>query len=91
MELSQLTMFKTVADHGSIIRASELLHCVPSNITNRIKLLEKNLGYLCLSGKAEGLLSALPVDYFLGMQTKSCLCARNHKERSILRRRRQDS
>jgi len=43
MELSQLVMFKKVADRGSIIRASEELHCVPSNITNRIKLLEREL------------------------------------------------
>lgn len=41
---SQLAMFKAVADQGSIVRASELLHCVPSNITNRIKILENELG-----------------------------------------------
>jgi DNA-binding transcriptional LysR family regulator len=44
MDLSQLKMFKTVAEQGSIARASERLHCVPSNITNRIKLLETELG-----------------------------------------------
>lgn len=44
MELSQIRMFKTVADTGSIIRASELLHCVPSNITTRLKHLEAELG-----------------------------------------------
>ncbi|AZF43585.1 Transcriptional regulator, LysR family [Pseudomonas sp. R1-43-08] len=55
MELSQLTMFKVVADQGSIIRASELLHCVPSNITNRIKALEKELGASLFIRKGRGL------------------------------------
>ncbi len=48
MEFSQLVMFKAVADLGSIVRASERLHCVPSNITNRIKLLERELELTCL-------------------------------------------
>ncbi len=43
MELSQLRMFKTVHDLGSIARAAELLHCVPSNITARLKSLEREL------------------------------------------------
>jgi len=37
-------MFKTVADTGSIARAAQVLHCVPSNITARIKALEAGLG-----------------------------------------------
>lgn len=56
MELSQLTMFKTVAEQGSIVRASELLHCVPSNITNRIKLLEVELGVALFIRKGRGLI-----------------------------------
>lgn len=44
MELAQIRMFKTVADTGSIARAAEVLHCVPSNITARIKALEAELG-----------------------------------------------
>ncbi|MCF4996834.1 LysR family transcriptional regulator [Pseudomonas syringae] len=56
MELSQLKMFKVVADQGSIIRASELLHCVPSNITNRIKLLESELGVSLFIRKGRGLI-----------------------------------
>ncbi|MFC7419404.1 LysR family transcriptional regulator [Iodobacter arcticus] len=55
MELSQLTMFKVVAEQGSIIQASKLLHCVPSNITNRIKLLEKELGAPLFIRKGRGL------------------------------------
>ena len=56
MEFSQLTMFKTVAEQGSIVRASELLHCVPSNITNRIKLLESELGVSLFIRKGRGLI-----------------------------------
>ncbi|MCY1164922.1 HTH-type transcriptional regulator GltR [compost metagenome] len=56
MELSQLRMFKAVADTGSIIRASELLHCVPSNITTRIKHLEDELGTLLFIRQGRGLI-----------------------------------
>ncbi|CAM4435666.1 LysR substrate-binding domain-containing protein [Acinetobacter dispersus] len=55
MELSQLRMFKAVADTGSIIRASELLHCVPSNITTRIKHLEEELGTQLFIRQGRGL------------------------------------
>ncbi len=44
MELAQIRMFKTVADVGSVARAAEVLHCVPSSITARIKALEAELG-----------------------------------------------
>ncbi|AJO77564.1 LysR family transcriptional regulator [Pseudomonas sp. MRSN 12121] len=44
MELAQLKMVKAVARTGSIARAAEQLHCVPSNITNRLKQLEGELG-----------------------------------------------
>lgn len=46
MELSQLRMFKAIADLGSIARAAQAVHCVPSNITARIKALESELGVL---------------------------------------------
>ncbi|MBA1190668.1 LysR family transcriptional regulator [Pseudomonas entomophila] len=55
MELSQLKIFKTVADHGSISRAATQLHCVPSNITNRIKSLERELGVTLFNKKGRGL------------------------------------
>lgn len=44
MELSQLRMVKAVCDTGSLARAAETLHCVPSNITARLKSLERELG-----------------------------------------------
>lgn len=55
MELSQLRMFKKIADIGSIARAAEQLHCVPSNITTRIKNLEEELGELLFIRKGRGL------------------------------------
>ncbi|MBV4484518.1 LysR family transcriptional regulator [Pseudomonas sp. SWRI153] len=75
MELSQLVMFKTVADQGSIVRASELLHCVPSNITNRIKLLEQELGVSLFIRKGRGLVISPCGRLFLGYANKiTSLC-----------------
>ncbi|TWC22621.1 DNA-binding transcriptional LysR family regulator [Pseudomonas sp. SJZ085] len=66
MELSQLTMFKTVADQGSIVRAATLLHCVPSNITNRIKILERELGVSLFIRQGRGLVISPAGKLFLG-------------------------
>jgi DNA-binding transcriptional LysR family regulator len=44
MDLSDLLIFKTVADEGGILRAATRLHRVQSNITTRIKQLEESLG-----------------------------------------------
>lgn len=46
MELSDLRIFRTVAEAGGITRAAELLHRVPSNVTTRIQNLEESLGTL---------------------------------------------
>jgi DNA-binding transcriptional LysR family regulator len=70
MELSQLNMFKVVAEQGSIIRASELLHCVPSNITNRIKLLEKELGVSLFIRQGRGLIISPSGKLFLSYTNK---------------------
>lgn len=66
MEFSQLVMFKTVAEQGSIIEASRILHCVPSNITNRIKLLESELGVALFIRKGRGLVISPSGTVFLG-------------------------
>ena len=55
MELSQLQMFQTVAEEGSIIKAAQRLHCVPSNITTRIKKLEEELGTSLFIRQGRGL------------------------------------
>jgi DNA-binding transcriptional LysR family regulator len=44
MELSDLNIFRTVAESGGITRAAEKLNRVPSNVTTRIGQLEDDLG-----------------------------------------------
>lgn len=44
MEIHQLRMFQTIVESGSMVQAAQQLHCVPSNITTRIKQLEQELG-----------------------------------------------
>jgi DNA-binding transcriptional LysR family regulator len=44
MDLSDLLIFKTVAEEGGILRAASKLHRVQSNVTTRIKQLEASLG-----------------------------------------------
>lgn len=65
MEISDLKIFKAVAECGSITQASQKLHRVPSNITTRIQKLEQSVGQslfrrennrLKISAKGESLL-----------------------------------
>lgn len=70
MELSQLKMFKVTAEQGSIVKASKLLHCVPSNITNRIKLLEQELGVNLFVRKGRGLIISPSGELLLGYVNK---------------------
>lgn len=44
MDLTQLRMFCLVAETGSVARAADLLHRVPSNLTTRLRQLEQELG-----------------------------------------------
>lgn len=44
MDLTQLEVFATVAEEGSVTAAADKLHRVPSNISTRIKQLEEELG-----------------------------------------------
>ncbi len=44
MNLSDLTIFRTVVEEGGITRAAERLHRVQSNITTRVRQLEEELG-----------------------------------------------
>lgn len=44
LDLSDLILFRTVAEAGSITRAAERLHRVQSNVTARVKRLELQLG-----------------------------------------------
>jgi DNA-binding transcriptional LysR family regulator len=42
MDIQQLRMFQSIVECGSMAQAATKLHCVPSNITTRIKQLEQN-------------------------------------------------
>lgn len=44
MDFVQLRMFCLVAETGSIVRAAEQLHRVPSNLTTRLRQLEEEIG-----------------------------------------------
>jgi DNA-binding transcriptional LysR family regulator len=66
MDLSDLVIFKTVAEEGGVVRAARKLHRVQSNVTTRIKQLESSIGTqlffrdrqrLVLSPKGESLLA----------------------------------
>lgn len=70
MDISQLRMFKTVAEMGSIVRASEVLHCVPSNITTRLKLLEDELGVSLFVRRGRGLIISPSGNLFLDYAVK---------------------
>ena len=65
MELQQLRMFKAIADFGSIAKAAEKLHCVPSNITTRIKHLEGELGEKLLIRQGRGVILSPSGSLFL--------------------------
>jgi DNA-binding transcriptional LysR family regulator len=65
VELSDLTIFKTVVEEGGVVKASQRLNRVPSNVTTRIKQLEQSVGVdlflrqgrrLVLSSNGEALL-----------------------------------
>ena len=44
MDLTDLHIFKTVAEEGGIARAAHKLHRVPSNISTRVRQLEESVG-----------------------------------------------
>lgn len=44
MDLTQLEVFRAVAQEGSVTAAAEKLHRVPSNISTRLRQLEEELG-----------------------------------------------
>jgi len=54
MELSSLRFFAVVADTQSISAAAKQLHCVQSNVTNRIRQLEADLGVTLFYRRSRG-------------------------------------
>lgn len=70
MELGQIRMFKAVADSGSVARAAELSCCVPSNVTTRIKALERELGTPLFHREGRGLCISPAGEVFLAYAEK---------------------
>ena len=65
MELAQLKMVKAVAQTDSVAQAALQLHCVPSNITTRIKQLESELGTPLFIRAGRGLAISAAGEVFL--------------------------
>ncbi|WP_158781390.1 LysR family transcriptional regulator [Pantoea sp. BAV 3049] len=49
MDLTQLEIFRAIAEEGSVTAAAERLHRVPSNISTRLRQLENELGVALFS------------------------------------------
>lgn len=49
MDLTQLEVFRAIAEEGSVTAAAERLHRVPSNISTRLRQLEDELGVMLFS------------------------------------------
>ncbi len=64
MKLSQLGFFCAVVERGTIAAAAEQLHCVPSNITTRLRELEGQLG-VALFNRERNRLLVTPEDRLL--------------------------
>ena len=54
MDLSDLLIFKTVAEEGGILRAARKLHRVQSNVTTRIKQLKNQSARNCSFATGNG-------------------------------------
>ncbi|MEX5538855.1 LysR family transcriptional regulator, partial [Pseudomonas syringae] len=65
MELAQPKMVRAVAQTGSVAQAALQLHCVPSNITTRIKQLESELGTPLFIRAGRGLAISAAGEIFL--------------------------
>ncbi len=55
MELNSIKHFVAVADFGGVAKAAQILHCVPSNVSARIKALEEELGGDLFYRKSKGM------------------------------------
>ncbi|MGI9336198.1 MAG: LysR family transcriptional regulator [Gammaproteobacteria bacterium] len=55
MNLTELEIFKAVAEQGSVTKAAASIHRVPSNVTTRVKQLESRLGVELFHREGRGL------------------------------------
>ena len=73
MDLTQLEMFNAVALTGSITRAAQKVHRVPSNLTTRIRQLEADLGVELFIRENQRLRLSPPGTIFALQQTDPAL------------------
>jgi DNA-binding transcriptional LysR family regulator len=66
IDLDDLDIFRTVVREGGVTRAAGRLHRVPSNITTRIKQLERRLGVSLFQRQGRGLALTEPGRVLLG-------------------------
>jgi DNA-binding transcriptional LysR family regulator len=92
MELTELRIFKAVAEHGGITRAAAALHRVQSNVTTRVKQLEERLGArlfnrqgrrLVLSSEGRVLLDY--ADRLLRLSSEAQAALKGHAPHGVLR------
>ena len=55
LDLESLEIFRSVVQQGGVVRAAEVLHRVPSNVTTRLKQLEERLGVALFRRQGRGL------------------------------------
>lgn len=55
LDLESLEIFRTVVQQGGVVRAAQVLHRVPSNVTTRLKQLEERLGVVLFRRQGRGL------------------------------------
>lgn len=77
MKLSQLGFFCAVVEHGTIAAAAAQLHCVPSNITTRLRELEEQLGVVLFDREKNRLL-VTPEGRLLYRHARQLLDMANH-------------
>jgi DNA-binding transcriptional LysR family regulator len=70
MDLSDLHIFKTVAEEGGIARAATKLHRVPSNISTRVKQLEQSVGAQLFVREKQRLFLSPSGEHLLGYADK---------------------
>jgi DNA-binding transcriptional LysR family regulator len=70
MDLSDLHIFKTVAEEGGIARAATKLHRVPSNISTRVRQLEQSVGAQLFVRERQRLFLSPSGEHLLGYADK---------------------
>jgi DNA-binding transcriptional LysR family regulator len=92
MELTELRIFKAVAEQGGITRAAAALHRVQSNVTTRVKQLEQRLGTRLFNRQgrrlvlsSEGRLLLDYADRLLRLSSEAQAALKGHAPHGVLR------